>query len=152
MRVWHVVLGSLALVALVFMFALHRAADPGSASVAKPTPAYRAPAPARTPAPAAAAAPASRRMVPVKPYALGLGRPRVQSATAARQSAGRRAAYDPPPVAPGPPPTIPADIAAEADGPDVCVTDPPKSLDECARMLSAESMDACIQYRVDCYG
>jgi hypothetical protein len=151
MRIWHVALGSLTVVALTFTFAIRHAAESESKSAAQSTPVYRAPALRPTPAPAPTPA-ASPRMVPVKPHELSLGHPQTQSLQPQRPSIGRPPAYDPPPAAPGPPPTIPADIAAMADGPDPCVTDPPSSLDECARMQSAASMDACIQYRVDCYG
>ena len=157
MRVWHVALGSLALVALVLTVAMHRAANTGSESVAEPTPVYHAPASAAAPA---AAPPASSRSIPVKPHALRvkpqrlqLGHPRVRSATVAP-------VYDPAPIAPGPPPApdipAPPDVSLPnvpgSDGPSPCETDPPKSLDECANMPTAGSTEACIQYRVDCYG
>jgi hypothetical protein len=153
-RVWHVALGSLALVALVLVFGMRHAADAGSESVLEPTRLYRTlpptPAPVRPAPPRSVPVKASR--LRVKPQRLHLGNPRVQTAPRVR-SARTAPAYDPPPVAPGPPPTLDIPVAPYVEeGPDVCKTDPPDSLDECAERTSAASMEACVQYYVDCYG
>jgi hypothetical protein len=85
----------------------------------------------------------------VKPHTLSLGRPATRPTPQ----------VDSAPAMPGPGPTLnipaPPDIAlpdVPDPGPDPCETDPPDSLDECADMPTVGSMNACIQYRVDCYG
>jgi hypothetical protein len=164
MRRWHVALliGSLALAAIVLAFAAHqssntarRAAEASSKAAAET--AVIVAADKETPTPHVRT---QRRYRPVgdayrlaAAHGLRLQRPaRVRSTRAAR-------AYDPPPAPPGPAPTL--DVPATPDvpaldvpdpGPDVCQTDPPDSLDACADRPTAGSMLACIQYYVDCYG
>lgn len=86
----------------------------------------------------------------VKPHALSLSGPVTRPT----------ARLDSPPAMPGPeplpdipaPPDVPDLSLPEDPGPDPCQTDPPDSLDECADRPTVGSMEACIQYRVDCYG
>ena len=161
MRRWHVVLliGSLALAAVVLGFAIRSSADTARRAAAASKKADAATAvyvAADREALGTRPASGERQYRPLTPHPLTPHRlkhqdPRLRSAT--RANRGRPGSSDfAPPLPSEPEPTIPPDIAAVADGPDPCQTDPPPTLDECARMLSAQSMLDCIQYRVDCYG
>jgi hypothetical protein len=160
MRLRHVAIlvCSLALAALVVGFAARQNA--GTARRARAASAKTQAATAVMVAAAkeqAAAAPTAPRDVPVtprglriKPYVLNT-RPAPKRVTRVSESA---------PEAPGPEPTLdvpaPPDIPTidlpGSDQPDPCVTDPPSTLDECADMPTLGSMEACVRYRVDCYG
>jgi hypothetical protein len=163
MRPWHFVFASLALAAVVFSFGfLHR--ETGAESVSGQAWIYSAHARASTPALRVSVRKVAVRHrpdgIPVKRTVLRVGGPQVQSAPTAGRKAAPSPADDEPPVAPGPGPTLdipaPPEIAMPsvpgADGPDPCETDPPESLDACFDRPTAGSIDACLQYRIDCYG
>ena len=157
MRAWHFVFGSVVVAGLVLGFAVLRTAETRSSSTVAPPHIYanrKPPAGHRV----HQLVPSQPRRARVKPRTLRLGAPQTRSAKAPSVNVKRhpstlrdRSAYDAPPPPPAEP-TLSPEVAAIVNGPDPCVTNPPSTLDECAEMSTAAAMDACIQYRVDCYG